>query len=135
MYDGEASEQESEVVLGQDERKPRSLEEPSDSLGGRRGGRGGKCQGKSKKTVAPPTGGDDAARDLSLMRAADFATKVPRHHFPLGVVAGSLALVLRTGTRLKRVASVLALNWSWWADGGVVGTYYSATQWRLWATL
>ena len=44
------------------------------------------------------------------MRAEDFATKGPRHHFPLGVVAGSLALVLQTGTHLKRVAAVLALT-------------------------
>ena len=79
----------------------------------------------------PPTDGDDAARDLSSLRAADFATKVPRHQFPLGVVAGSLALVLRTGTRLKRAASVLALNWSWWADGGAAGTYYSVRLWLL----
>ena len=70
-------------------------------------------------------------RDLSSVRAEDFATKVPRHQFPLGVVAGSLALVLRTGTHLKRVASVLALNWSWWADGGAVGTYYSVRLWLL----
>jgi hypothetical protein len=46
-------------------------------------------------------------------------------------VAGSLAMVLRTGTRLKRAASVLALNWSWWADGGAVGTYYSVRLWLL----
>jgi hypothetical protein len=131
MHDGKASEQKSEAVLGQDERKPRSLEEPGGSLGGRRGGRGGKCRRKDKKTVVPPTDGDDAARDLSSLRAADFATKVPRHQFPLGVVAGSLALVLRTGTRLKRAASVLALNWSWWADGGAAGTYYSVRLWLL----
>jgi hypothetical protein len=46
-------------------------------------------------------------------------------------VAGSLALVLRTATHLKRVAEVLALNWSWWADGGRVGTYYSVRLWLL----
>ncbi|MGA2616388.1 MAG: hypothetical protein ABSF26_02185 [Thermoguttaceae bacterium] len=65
------------------------------------------------------------------MRAEDFDTKVPRHQFPLGVVAGSLALVLRAGTRLKRVAEVLALNWSWWAEGGRVGTYYSVRLWLM----
>ena len=79
----------------------------------------------------PPAGGDAAARDLHLVKADDFITKVPRHRFPLGVVAGSLALVLRTGTRLKRAASVLALNWSWWADGGAVGTYFSVRLWLL----
>ena len=79
----------------------------------------------------PPTGGDSAARDLPAVRAADFATKIPRHHFPLGVVAGSLALVLRTGTHLKRVAAVLALSWSWWSDCGAVGSYYSVRLWLL----
>jgi hypothetical protein len=56
---------------------------------------------------------------------------MPRHQFPLGVVAGSLALVLHAATHLKRVAEVLALNWSWWADGGRVGTYYSVRLWLL----
>jgi hypothetical protein len=56
---------------------------------------------------------------------------IPRHQFPLGVVAGSLALVLRAATRLKRVAEVLTLNWRWWADGGSVGTYYSVRLWLL----
>jgi hypothetical protein len=68
---------------------------------------------------------------LSEVRAEDFATKVPRHQFPLGVVAGSLALVLQTGTHLKGVAAVLALNWSWWGEGGAVGTYYSVRLWLL----
>lgn len=68
---------------------------------------------------------------MSAVRREDFATKVPRHQFPLGVVAGSLALVLHAGTRLKRVAAVLALNWSWWADGGAVGSYYSVRLWLL----
>ena len=61
----------------------------------------------------------------------DFATTIPRHQFPLGVVVGSLALVLRTGTHLKRVAEVLALNWGWWSDAGKVGTYYSVRLWLL----
>ena len=56
---------------------------------------------------------------------------IPRHQFPLGVVAGSLALVLRAATHLKRVAEVLTLNWRWWADGGSVGTYYSVRLWLL----
>jgi len=76
-------------------------------------------------------GGDAPARDLALVTPADFTTKIPRHQFPLGVVAGSLALVLRTATHLKRVAEVLAMNWSWWADGGSVGTYYSVRLWLL----
>jgi len=72
-----------------------------------------------------------AARDLSAVRPEDFAVKVPRHQFPLGVVAGSLALVLRAGVRLQRAAEVLGLNWSWWAEGGRVGTYYSLRLWLL----
>lgn len=85
---------------------------------------------RGQKTAA--SGGENsAARDLALVRPEDFTTKVPRHHFPLGVVAGSLALVLRAGTHLKRVAEVLTLNWSWWADGGSVGTYYSVRLWLL----
>jgi len=66
-----------------------------------------------------------------LVTPEDFTTNIPRHQFPLGVVAGSLALVLRTGTHLKRVAEVLAMNWKWWADGGSVGTYYSVRLWLL----
>jgi len=65
------------------------------------------------------------------VRAEDFDTKVARHQFPLGVVAGSLALVVRAATHLKRVAEVLALNRSWWADGGSVGTYYSVRLWLM----
>ncbi len=65
------------------------------------------------------------------MRAEDFTTKVPRHQFPLGVVAGSLALVLGIGTRLKQVGEALALTWSWWADGGEAGSYYSVRLWLL----
>lgn len=66
-----------------------------------------------------------------MVTPEDFTTKIPRHQFPLGVVAGSLALVLLAATHLKRVAEVLTLNWSWWADGGSVGTYYSVRLWLL----
>ena len=66
-----------------------------------------------------------------MVTPEDFSTKIPRHQFPLGVVAGSLALVLRAATHLKRVAEVLTLNWSWWADGGNAGTYYSVRLWLL----
>lgn len=52
-------------------------------------------------------------RDLALVRADDLDVPVARHQFPLGVIAGSLALVLSTGTRLKRVAAVLAMSWNW----------------------
>jgi len=86
---------------------------------------------RDQKTAVALMGGDAPARDLALVTPADFTTKIPRHQFPLGVVAGSLALVLRTATHLKRVAEVLAMNWSWWADGGSVGTYYSVRLWLL----
>jgi hypothetical protein len=86
---------------------------------------------RNQKTPVALAGGDAAARDLALLMPEDFATKIPRHQFPLGVVAGSLALLLRTGIHLKRVAEVLAMNWSWWADDGSVGTYYSVRLWLL----
>ena len=65
------------------------------------------------------------------MRPEDFGTKVPQHQFPLGVVAGSLAMMLHAGTRLRRVAATLALPWSWWGGGGAVGSYYSVRLWLL----
>ena len=65
------------------------------------------------------------------MSPEDFGTKVPRHQFPLGVVAGSLAMMLHAGTRLRRVAANLALSWRWWGGGGAVGSYYSVRLWLL----
>jgi hypothetical protein len=66
-----------------------------------------------------------------LVTPEDFTTRIPRHQFPLGVVAGSLALVLLAATHLRRAGEVLTLNWSWWADGGRVGTYFSVRLWLL----
>jgi len=40
------------------------------------------------------------------------------------VVAGSLALVLYTGTRLQRVAAVLAMHWNWCSLDVGVASYY-----------
>jgi len=68
---------------------------------------------------------------LSLVTPQDFRTNIPRQQFSLGVVAASLALVLRAGTPLKRVATVLALSWSWWDDGGAVGSYATVRLWLL----
>lgn len=68
---------------------------------------------------------------MPAVRPEDFTSKVPRHHFPLGVIAGSLALVLCIGTRLRQVGEALALTWSWWADGGEAGSYYSVRLWLL----
>lgn len=86
---------------------------------------------RSKKTAVASAGEDARARNLSAVTPEDFNTTIPRHQFPLGVVAGSLALVLRAATHLRRVPEVLALNWNWWADGGRVGTYYSVRLWLL----
>ena len=33
--------------------------------------------------------------------------------------------------RVHRVAKVLEMNWSWWGDGGAVGSYYSVRLWLL----
>jgi hypothetical protein len=49
----------------------------------------------------------------------------------LGVVAGSLAMMLHAGTRVRRVPATLTLPWSWWAGGGAVGSYYSVRLWLL----
>jgi hypothetical protein len=68
---------------------------------------------------------------LALVRAGDLHVPLPRHHFPLGVVAGSLELVLRAGTRLKRVASVLAMHQRWCGLGARVASYCSARLWLL----
>jgi hypothetical protein len=66
-----------------------------------------------------------------MVRPEDLAVKIPRHQFPLAVVASSLALVLRAGVPLQRVAQVLSLTWSWWAEGGRTGTYYSVRLWLM----
>jgi hypothetical protein len=47
------------------------------------------------------------------------------------VIAGSLALVLRTGTRLQRVAEVLALHWNWCELHVPAASYYSVRLWVL----
>ena len=75
--------------------------------------------------------GDVAARDLASLRPDDLAVPLPRHQFPLGVVAGSLALVLYTGTRLQRVAAVLAMHWNWSGLDVAVASYYSVRLWLM----
>ncbi len=47
------------------------------------------------------------------------------------MVAGSLALVLRAGTRLRRVAAVLAMHWRWCGLDVRVASYYSVRLWLL----
>ena len=65
------------------------------------------------------------------MRPGDVDVALARHQFPLGVVAGSLELVLRAGTRLKRVAAVLAMHWRWCGLDMRSASYYSVRLWLL----
>ena len=66
-----------------------------------------------------------------MLGPEDLEVRIARHQFPLGVVAGSVALVLRTGTRLQRVAEVLAMHWSWCRLDVAVASYYSVRLWLL----
>lgn len=70
-------------------------------------------------------------RDLAALRPDDLETPIARQQFPLGVVAGSLALVLRTGTRLQRVAAVLKMHWNWCSLDVRTASYYSVRLWLL----
>jgi len=70
-------------------------------------------------------------RDLALLRPNDLDLPIARHQFPLGVVARTLALVLRVGTRLRRVAAVLAMHWRWCNLDVRIASYYSARLWLL----
>ena len=71
------------------------------------------------------------ARDLAEVTATDLEVHVPRQQFPLGVIASSLGLVLRAGTRLRRVAAELALNFRWWGVEARAASYYSVRLWLL----
>ncbi len=66
-----------------------------------------------------------------MLQPGDLEVRVARQQFPLGVIAGSLALVLRTGTRLQRVADVLAMHWRWCGLDVAAASYYSARLWLL----
>lgn len=70
-------------------------------------------------------------RDLSLLRPDDLEVHLPRQQFPLGVIGGSLALVLRTGTRLQRAADVLAMHWNWCGLDVRSASYYSVRLWLM----
>jgi hypothetical protein len=71
------------------------------------------------------------SRDLADVRPADLETRVPRQQFPLGVMASSLGLVLRAGTRLRRVGATLACNFRWWDVDARAASYYSVRLWLL----
>jgi len=68
---------------------------------------------------------------LTEVHPEDLATPLARHHYSLGVVAGSLALVLDTGTSLRGVASVLAMSWKWAGVDAAAASYYSVRMWLL----
>ena len=65
------------------------------------------------------------------LRPDDLEVPIARQQFPLGVIAGSLALVLRTGTRLQRVAEVLAMHWNWCGLAVTAASYYSVRLWLM----
>jgi hypothetical protein len=70
-------------------------------------------------------------RDVASLRPSDLEVPLARQQFPLGVVAGSLALVLRTGTRLQRVAAVLKMHWNWCCLDVRTASYYTVRLWLL----
>ena len=63
------------------------------------------------------------SRELAAVRTEDLDVPLARHHYSLGVVAGSLALVLHAGTPLRRVAAVLAMTWSWAGVDAAAASY------------
>jgi len=75
--------------------------------------------------------GDAAPRSLLSLRPNDLQVRVARQQFPLGVIAGSLAMVLRAGTRLQRVADVLSLHWNWSGLDVLAACHYSVRLWLL----
>jgi hypothetical protein len=68
---------------------------------------------------------------LASLRPDDLEIPIARQQFPLGVVAGSLALVLRAATRLQRVAAVLGMHWDWSGFDVRSASYYSVRLWLL----
>jgi hypothetical protein len=68
---------------------------------------------------------------LASLGPGDLEVRIPRQQFPLAVIAGSLALVLRAGTRLQRVAGVLGLHWNWCGLDVRAASYYSVRLWLL----
>jgi len=78
-----------------------------------------------------PAAAEASPRDLASLRPDDLEVRIARQQFPLGVIAGSLALVLRTGTRLQRVADVLSMHWKWCGLNFTAASYYSVRLWLL----
>jgi hypothetical protein len=70
-------------------------------------------------------------RDLASLGPGDLEVRIARQQFPLGVIGGSLALVLCTGTRLQRVAEVLAMHWNWCGIEVRGASSYAVRLWLL----
>lgn len=68
---------------------------------------------------------------MADVRPADLEVHVPRQQFSLGVMASSLGLVLRAGTRLRCVGKELALNFGWWDIEASPASYHSTRLWLL----
>lgn len=79
--------------------------------------------------VLPPD--DLDARDVASVRPEDLDVPIPRHQFPLGVVAASLGLVLRARTRLLRVPSVVQMLGNWCGQDISPPSYHSARLWLM----
>jgi hypothetical protein len=68
---------------------------------------------------------------LASLRPDDLNVPIARHQYSLGVVASSVALVLRTGTRLQRVPDVLSMHFHWSDLNVRAASYYSVRLWLL----
>lgn len=68
---------------------------------------------------------------MTAVSSKDLETPLARHQYSLGVVAGSLALVLDTLTPLRRVGAVLAMSWRWGEIDATAASYYSVRMWLL----
>jgi hypothetical protein len=86
---------------------------------------------KKAESVALAAADGGGPRDLSSLRLDDLDVRLPRQQFSLGVIGASLALVLRTGTRLQRVAEVLTMHWKWSGLNVLAASYYSVRMWLL----
>jgi hypothetical protein len=74
---------------------------------------------------------ESACRELACLQPTDLEIPVARHQFSLAVIAGSLALVIEAGTRLRAVPTVLAMHWSWCGLEVGGASYYSVRLWLM----
>lgn len=87
-------------------------------------------QQKTRRRKSPVARGSEE-RALTAIGPQDLDAPLARHHYSLGVVAGSLALVLDTLTPLRRVAVVLMISWKWAELEATAASYYSVRMWLL----